>query len=284
MTLTEKYKACIQRLCECYVQQESESIIRILFCHLLKCNFADLRTSLHTDLTPTLGTEIEQAMQRLLRYEPIQYVTGIVYFDNLTLKVNKHVLIPRPETEELVLKLNTLLQKMENPTVLDFCTGSGCIALGIKHHINNATVVGIDISSEAIKVAQENAKFNNCTVDFFEDDIFCPGHNLNSIIKVANVFISNPPYVTANDKEAMHKNVLVYEPHIALFDYSSHAMSFYMQLALLMKQAPNLRLAAFEINEKKGKEIVELFSNHGFANCKIEKDLTGKDRFAFIHC
>ncbi|MBK8847944.1 MAG: peptide chain release factor N(5)-glutamine methyltransferase [Bacteroidetes bacterium] len=284
MTLSEQYKECISRLSASYEKHEAESISRILFCHILKCNFSELTLALNAAYSPLLIAEVEQCMQRLLNHEPVQYVTGVVYFDNLKLYVNKHVLIPRPETEELVIKINGLLKNITQPYVIDFCTGSGCMALGIKHQLKYANVVGIDISPEAIHVALENAQLNKCQIDFFVDDIFNYGNKLKVAMQNANVFVSNPPYVTIDDKELMHKNVLDYEPHLALFDYSNDSLSFYRQLATLMKQAPKLRLAAFEINEKKGKEMLELFSNQGFENCKIEKDIVGKERFIIIQC
>lgn len=220
---------------------------------------------------------LEQAIKRLEEGEPVQYIVGDVNFYGNTIKVNKNVLIPRPETEELVEKTSEYLKEFfsEKLDILDIGTGSGCIAITLKKLFPNSIVSAIDISNKALDVAKENAKLNNTEVNFYESNIF------TNVKGKYDCIISNPPYLTDNDyiMDVVKNN----EPNIALFA-KDNGLFFYKEiLKEANKYLKEKFLIAFETGENQKEEIINIAKNY-FPNSTIisSKDLRNIDRFIFI--
>lgn len=210
-------------------------------------------------------------VKRLKTNEPIQHIVGEVEVYGLNFTVNKHVLIPRPETEEMV----DLICKNEHPTtILDIGTGSGIIPICLKHHFPKARVEAIDISKEALEIAQKNARLNQVEVEFFQKDILC-----EALSKEYDLVVSNPPYVLESDKSMMHENVLQFDPPIALFVPDSDPLKFYNRIIELSQHSllPNGKIY-FEVHEKFGQEVANKLTEFGFQEVEVIQDLQGKDR------
>lgn len=210
-------------------------------------------------------------VKRLLAKEPIQYILGTSHFYGLDFKVSPAVLIPRPETEELV---DLIVKSKPTGVLLDIGTGSGIIPICLEKHLNDVSVHGLDVSTAALSIAAENAFANDVDVHFFECDILQEEIPLDNL----DLIVSNPPYVLESDKEEMEAKVLEYEPGLALFVDDSNPLLFYkriIKLALTHLKA-NGQLF-FEIHEEFGQEILNLLSE--FKSAEVLKDLQGKDRF-----
>jgi len=213
----------------------------------------------------------------LKRGRPIQYILGNTTFLDLPLIVNEHVLIPRPETEELVQWVIKDYQKSTATLkILDIGTGSGCIAIALAKYLPNAEVNAIDISKEALAVAKLNAKENKVAVLFNHADLM----TMDISEQEYDIVVSNPPYVLEREKASMQEHVKKSEPHIALFVPDKQPLLFYEYLAKLAQK--NLKKGGsfyFEINESFGKEVSDLLKEHALVNIEIRQDLHGKDRF-----
>ena len=218
---------------------------------------------------------IAQSLEKLKKSEPIQYVLGRTSFMELPIIVNKSVLIPRPETEELVEWIVSEIggKKM---SVLDIGTGSGCIACSIKKYAHNANVEAWDISKNALKTAKMNAKLNNVQIKFKQIDILNYHYNNKEEF---DVIISNPPYVTEKEKTFIQPNVLNYEPHSAIFVPNEKPLLFYEKIIefshTVLKSGGHL---FFEINQLFGNDIVNLLKYNDFENIELRKDISGRDR------
>ena len=217
-------------------------------------------------------------IDRLLHFEPIQYIFGHTIWNGLDLKLTPATLIPRPETAELVERINEKMRKCENreiTNVFDIGTGSGCIAIALKKAHPEWQVTGIDISPEAIAVAKENALRNNVSVNFLVADIFS-----DKIEQTFNVVVSNPPYICESEKKDMRPNVLNYEPASALFVPDSDPLLFYRRIASLFSPLRGTEGAYlfFEINESYASELSAMLSGLGYTDIQITKDIYGKDR------
>jgi release factor glutamine methyltransferase len=281
------------------IQEDSEieSFFFILteFLHNLK----RIDVSLHPDFEVS-ETDLEKwktIISELKTEKPIQYITGEAWFYGLRFEVNENTLIPRPETEELVEWIvesqkskvesqkskaqNLIIQKSNNLTILDIGTGSGCIPIALKKEIPNAQVSAIDISEKALEIARKNASDNQVEVNFIHQDILTSQHlNISTSQPLLfDVIVSNPPYVQNLEKQEIKRNVLDYEPHLALFVDDSDALLFYRKIAQLALKslAPNGKLF-FEINQYLGNETVELLEQLGFKNIELRKDFMGNDR------
>jgi release factor glutamine methyltransferase len=207
--------------------------------------------------------------------KPIQYVLGETTFYDCIIRVNSATFIPRPETEELV-DLVIRENRYYPGSIIDIGTGSGCIAIALAANLPGAVITGIDISDEAIMIAQENSLLNNVTVRFVKGDIF----NLDfEILKKAGIIVSNPPYVRNSEKQFMSKNILDFEPHTALFVTDNDPLVYYRTILKLADiiLLPGGRLY-FEINEAMGKSMVQLLESAGYSGVEIVADLNGKDR------
>ena len=209
---------------------------------------------------------------------PIQYILGTTFFYGLEFEVNNNVLIPRPETEELVEWIildHSKNKKNENLKILDIGTGSGCIAVSLAKKIINSQVFAIDISEKALDLAKKNAKNNDVNITFIKKDIL----KTKKLVTKFDIIVSNPPYVRNLEKREIRKNVLNNEPHLALFVDDNDALIFYKKIATLALQnlSENGNLY-FEINQYYGNEMVQLLRNLGFKNIELRKDIYGNDR------
>lgn len=218
---------------------------------------------------------IETFIEKLKKNVPIQYILGETEFFGLTFNVNESVLIPRPETEELVEWIRSENNRSADLNILDIGTGSGCIAISLRHEFPNASVHAFDISEQALNTARSNAERNKLDVTFSRTDIL----NAPETEQRWDIIVSNPPYVTEQEKSSILPNVLEHEPHLALFVPDNDPLLFYRSIALFAKQhlQPQGKLY-FEINRTFGVETVELLTNLGFCNVELRKDISGNDR------
>lgn len=215
---------------------------------------------------------IRSVVKRLQANEPFQYIMGEVYFADLTLKIDQRALIPRPETEELI----ALILQLEIPfgSILDLCTGSGCIALGLRNKLPNARVVGVDVSSEAITLAQENADQTKLDIEFLVEDILAW-----QPVQTFDLLISNPPYIPQKESQLMAANVLDFEPHMALFVPDHDPLLFYKRIvAIACASLQSKGYLALEIHEDLAAQTLALLQTDIFENPRIYRDLQGKER------
>lgn len=223
--------------------------------------------------------ETSAILSELNTGKPIQYVLGETAFYGLNFKVNPSVLIPRPETEELVKWILDELKELKfpHPYILDIGTGSGCIPIALKSQLPHASVFGLDISIEALATARSNAELNGLEVDFFHQDILEADASFTK--EYFDIIVSNPPYVTTAEQSQMHRNVLDYEPHTALFVPDQDPLIFYDRIAdFALKHLRASGLLFFEINENLGVETCQLLQAKGFRSIELKKDLFGRDR------
>lgn len=218
------------------------------------------------------------AVKDLKKGKPVQYVIGKAWFFDLILMVNENVLIPRPETEELVQWITDDCRGANNPvTIVDAGTGSGCIPVALARKLPGATVSAFDISEAALAVATHNATTANATVAFFKADLLDPA-TWNSIPQ-CDVLVSNPPYIRQSEASAMDENVTAFEPHLALFVPDEDALLFYKALAQLGKKVLKPGGAIYmEINEALGEPVMQLFAKEGYLDSELRNDLSGKPR------
>lgn len=219
-----------------------------------------------------------KALDDLKNEKPIQYILGKTEFFGLQFKVNNHVLIPRPETEELV---DWILQNANIESelrILDVGTGSGCIAISLAKHLVNSKIIALDISSEALELAKENANINNVDVKFVQANILDKNINFTRDKKF-DIIVSNPPYVKMKDKDQIKPNVLNYEPHLALFVEDKDPLKFFRSISKFAIANLNKEgLLFFEINEYLGNKVKKLLKDQEFRNIELRKDIFGKDR------
>ena len=279
MRLSETYRHLINHLRLKYDERESRSIALLLL-EVLGFNNLSVSITPSDILTNVQLTFLEEKLNEIISGKPVQYVLGKTEFYGLTIMVNRHVLIPRPETEEivdLIIKEN----RLKHPVILDIGTGSGCIAVSLAHNIHNARVFAMDISEEAIKVAQTNCEKNKVTVNFVTDNILNPSNLWNK--ELFDIIVSNPPYVLQEDIPFMKNNVLNFEPMSALLADSQDPLLFYRRIFQFSEN--HLRNNGYiycEINEKLGRESIELARSFGFLDVRVNKDINGKDRILRI--
>ena len=233
----------------------------------------DRQAILNEKKIKAIPVELDPFIDRINQQEPIQYILGKAVFFGRTFNVKPSVLIPRPETELLISEIKGL--NSNTPSIMDVGTGCGCIAITLALEINGSKVIAIDISEAALTVAKENALKYNASINFQLMDIL----SQNLKIRELDILVSNPPYVTESEKALMSKNVLEYEPSIALFVSDSDPLQFYRAIAqqglTVLKEGG---LLITELNEKFGRETASLFSQLGYRTIGILKDLDGKDR------
>ncbi len=225
------------------------------------------------EIEPVKLDYFNDIIQRINRHEPIQYVLGKAEFYGRAFAVDGSVLIPRPETELLIRAV--LKEKKFSPTILDIGTGSGCIAITLAVEIPSSEVYAIDISEEALTVAQQNAKNLKAKVNFSKFDILAN----EKLEHWFDIIVSNPPYIAEREKKEMNSNVLDFEPPLALFVTDKDPLVFYKVIARRGKSLlkPGGKIFV-EINERFGKELKQHFRNEGYGNVSIEKDINNKDR------
>lgn len=264
-----------KELSDFYPQGELKVLVRMLLQQVAGWSLVDMLT--HNDLTLTAAQQMQiaDAVDRLKRYEPIQYILGAAEFDGMSLVVDARALIPRPETAELVLLLAETLSP--DASVLDIGTGSGCIAVALARRLPQAQVSAYDVSPDALALAAENARNQGVKIDFRQVDIL---HDAPADAPVFDAIVSNPPYVTDSERASMEANVLDYEPALALFVPDDDPLLFYRAIADFAWTHLSIggRLF-FEINHRFDAEIVMMLRHKGFANCAVQHDAFGKERF-----
>lgn len=272
MTLREYRKTFISTLESIYGQDEAESFFYMILEDKHQLRRIDLALNDQV-LTNAHFTEWNSVQNLLLQQIPIQYILGSAFFCGLKFKVTPAVLIPRPETEELVEWIANYAGSKEI-SVLDIGTGSGCIAISLAYKLPKASVSAIDISAKALDIAIENANSNNVKVDFHQADILVTNH----LRKKIDIIVSNPPYVRELEKGEIKVNVLSNEPHLALFVPDNDALLFYKKIADLAIDALSPDgLLFFEINQYLGAETLEMLQHKGFI-AELKKDIYGNDR------
>lgn len=263
----------LKRLNEVYDHNESTSIATILLEHVTQKDKAYILANGHHEINSQQLQFIDGALERLLKMEPIQYVLEEAYFLGRKFFVNRSVLIPRPETEELVNAVIAGNRGMKS--ILDIGFGSGVIAISLALAIENSSVTALDNSIEAMSVAKKNADHHNASVNWIPLDFL----NEEFIHEPFDVIVSNPPYVLESEKDGMETNVLNFEPHNALFVPDNNPFIFYRKIAKSRRSLlANGGRIYLEINERFGDEIIEIFTNEGASSVDILKDINNKDR------
>ena len=257
-----------------YPESELRGFNNWILEYLFDYSSMDALMQAEKDLSDKNIKDLNRIITFLKQEKPIQQIVGYAWFYGHKFSVNEHVLIPRPETEELVDWI--LKDKPEGKSILDIGTGSGCIPITIALN-STAQVSTLDISDLAIVQAKENAKNLNASINFIQADILAK-QSINKL-DTYDVIVSNPPYVLESDKELMANNVLDNEPHLALFVPNDDALKFYSAIADLASKKLNKNgLLYFEIHENKAQETLDMLSRKGFENLELRKDLQGKDR------
>jgi len=275
MNLQEATKHITNSLQTIYAPRESQNIAAILMEDITALSATQRWIAPISALTPTQILAIEQSISLLLQHKPIQQIVGYTWFAGNKFYVDENVLIPRPETDELVEHI-VKQHKNEPIAIIDIGTGSGCIAVSLKNKLPNATVTAIDVSSKALTIATKNATHCGVDVNFLHLD-FLEENNWNQLPQF-DVIVSNPPYIKELEQAQMQNNVLLHEPHVALFVPNDNALIFYEKIALFAKThlKPN-GCIWLEINEALGKETAAVFIDNGFS-AQIMLDMQGKER------
>ena len=272
----------IEVLTTVFPQREAEQLMRILFEDLFGIDWNQQLMNPDMRIDERQHYQLSEAVKRLLSSELVQYVTGMARFCDLLIKVSPAVLIPRPETEELVQKISTSLPVEKPMRIWDIGTGSGCIAIALAKHFVNAEVIAIDVSDEALQIAKENAENNGVQVTFVHDDVLQPQSDYFN--QPVDLVVSNPPYVCDIERAQMEANVLDWEPEKALFVPDNDPLRFYRQILTLAQPqlTPNGQIW-FEINERMGERMLALCHEKGFAEAEIIHDFAEKPRFCCVH-
>jgi release factor glutamine methyltransferase len=259
---------------EVYQEEEAGNIVSMVL-EFLGYSRREIALRGNEEIDPKKIVKMDFIMRDLIHHKPVQYVFGEADFYGLKFKVNKHVLIPRHETEELV-DLIIRENHLKNPRIIDIGTGSGCIAVCLGKFIPGSEVTATDISRDALKIASWNAEKNGVKIQFIKDDVF---RTSISCMPCYDILVSNPPYVRESEKKHMRPNVLDYEPGLALFVPDEDPLKYYGKIAEMgMSILKNGAGIFVEINEKFGREVAEIFKDHGFSNIDIIGDIHGKDR------
>ncbi|SIT89783.1 peptide chain release factor N(5)-glutamine methyltransferase [Pontibacter indicus] len=260
-----------------FPEPEAGAIAQLVLEHVLQLDRMQLSLAQQQELDPEQETQVQQAVERLKKQEPVQYVLGTAHFYGLDLQVDERVLIPRPETEELVDLVVREHRGLSGLQVLDICTGSGCIPLAIAANLEVDKVYGLELSEGALQVARANARQLKLPAAWLQQDVFEPVLGIAS--HSLDIITSNPPYVKEQEKALMRTNVLAFEPHLALFVPDEDPLKYYRRIAeigtALLKKGGRLY---FEINEQYGEEVRQLLLQAGFTKARVVQDLFGKDR------
>jgi release factor glutamine methyltransferase len=278
MTIKEQYRFFLQQLQTIYPLNEATVMTDWVFESLAAIKRFDIIKDPNLPLSTTTSEELNNALTALLQHKPVQYVLGEAWFYNMKLKVNEHVLIPRPETEELVqMVLNEALNiHATAPNILDIGTGSGCIAIAIKKNIPAAFVTAIDVSREALQVAKENAATQHTDIQFLTVDFL--DETQWAAVPMFDMIISNPPYIPINEKDKLDINVTAFEPHQALFVPNNSPLLFYKKIADFAATHLKANGKIFmETHEDFANETAELFAQY-YSEVRIKKDIFGKQR------
>lgn len=265
-----------QELADIYPKQEITSLGNIILTSALRLDRLLILRSNDYSITHEDADKVKSICTELKNDRPIQYILGETLFYDCPIKVNQSVLIPRPETEELV---HLIISENRHFTgrIIDIGTGSGCIAIALAVNLKDSQIMATDFSEKALETAAENAKLNNVHISFVLSDILNPG--LSESDK-AEIIVSNPPYVRQTEKKQMYRNVLDYEPHSALFVPDEDPLVFYRAiLTYAGKVLSHSGKIYFEINETMGAPLSSLMETYKYSDVNIIKDINGKDRF-----
>lgn len=278
MTLKEAQTQLKTALQTVYEEREAAAITGWVLEHVTGWKKIDRVMNKDYQLADPIITTLQEYTTRLQQHEPVQYVLQEAWFYGMPLYVDKNVLIPRPETEELVA---WILQEVKDLTseiqILDIGTGSGCIPVALKKQLPHAQVFACDVSEGALVVAQRNAATQQAAINFIQLDFLQPA--LWSQLPKADILVSNPPYIPVQDKTTMHSNVLEYEPHLALFVPDHDALLFYRHIADFAIQHLHAGATIFvEIHEDLGTAVCDLFTGKGLTQVELRKDMQGKAR------
>ncbi|SFQ16509.1 peptide chain release factor N(5)-glutamine methyltransferase [Parafilimonas terrae] len=279
MTISEAGKILQSSLNTIYDQREASNISNLLMEKLTGFSRSERMIYKDNFLTDSQVSYLKKNIERLLQNTPVQYIINETWFAGMPFYVDENVLIPRPETEELV---ELILQNSHNsglkaPSVLDIGTGSGCIAISIKKKFPGSNVYALDISDKSLEIAIKNAVNNNVSVHFFEADIlnFQPPASFPRF----DIIVSNPPYIAQSESSLMQPNVLQYEPHQALFVPDDDPLLFYKAIAgFALQHLKRPGQLYFEINELMGEQVAALLHAKGFTSVGIKKDMQQKKR------
>ncbi|MFA6924904.1 MAG: peptide chain release factor N(5)-glutamine methyltransferase [Bacteroidales bacterium] len=263
-----------------YPEEEIQNFIYLAFNFYFKFSRVDLMLKHDERISESEIIKLKKVLNDLKKYKPIQYILGKTEFYGLQFNVDENVLIPRPETEELVdLIIKENKNKNKNLKILDVGTGSGNIAVALKNNLPNAEVTAIDISDNILKIAEKNARINNVEINFQIADIF--NEKEKSALSEFDIIVSNPPYICKSEKKHIENNVLDYEPHEALFVDDNNPLMFYEAISdFAKKHLYKYGLLYFEINERFGNAMTLMLKKKSFCEIMIRKDINNKDRFA----
>lgn len=274
--LIRKYREdFIAQLAVEYDAIEAEHFFYMLLEEFHRWKRVDLAMRPDAELSSGQIAKWNEALEKLRNHIPIQYIIGSAHFYGLLFEVNENVLIPRPETEELVDWIAKDFEFSASPEILDIGTGSGCIAISLAKNLPDASVAAIDVSEGALSVAKRNSERNEVAVDFIQKDIL----DTDDLGRKFDVIVSNPPYIRNLEKQDIKPNVLENEPHLALFVADDNALIFYEKIADLASEhlSENGKLY-FEINQYLSGETVEMLEKKGFVAIELRKDIYGNDR------
>ncbi len=270
-------QAAIQKindtLRDLYPENELQSLTRLLLSSVTGLNFTGLLVNKNTIISDKQREVLDNYLTDLQNYRPIQYVLGQTEFCGLQFNVNEHVLIPRPETEELIEWI--VADKPNHGPIIDIGCGSGCIALSLKSFLPESDVYACDISQDALEVAGNNAVLNNLAVEFIRLDILKDDLPMHCY----EVIVSNPPYIPINEKDSIHQNVLNFEPHLALFVPENDPLLFYRRIAeIAMEKLTAGGKLYFEVHRDYATACCEMLRNLGYEDVVLKKDIHGNYR------
>lgn len=266
------------RLAAVYPDGEAQAIVFLVLEKLFGLSRTDVLMGGLEQLTAEQTAELEQVMLRLEQGEPVQYVLGVADFDGMTLGVAPGVLIPRPETEELVEWIAEDFEGAKHLRILDVGTGSGCIALSLARRFTDASVTAWDISDDALRIASANAEKLGLDVEFKKRDALC-AEVLEADVANYDIIVSNPPYICEKERADMDNNVLQHEPETALFVPDNDPLLFYRAISdLAQKMLRSGGCLYFEINREYGKETAGMMRTMGFDSVELRKDFMENDR------
>ena len=264
------------RLQNQFSDNELKSMWKQLICKRFDWSDSEFLLAAANRLSESDLLYVRSFVKRLQSNEPFQYILGETTFCDLTIQCDSRALIPRPETEELVAWISEQLGVI---SIVDICSGSGCIALALKAKFSNAHVVGLDISEEANSLARTNAELNKQAVEFYEVDALDIKSDFWKNMAGVDVIVSNPPYITDDEKVQMNQNVLDFEPHLALFVPNNTPIIFYDRISrLAFEKLTQNGFLFFELNPDYSDEVIEILNQIGFINIELKKDLQGKSR------
>lgn len=276
MTLNELYRLYLHDLKDIYPENEAADITKLVFESVAGISRADVIRNPEKLLNEPLRSTLKKHLADLKTHQPVQYVIGEAWFYQMKYKVNPAVLIPRPETEELVTGVIEVLKDNPNAAVLDIGTGSGCIPIALKKNMPGAAITAIDVSKEALEVAKENAAIHHTPIllkqlDFLDEQAW---NELGSY----DIIVSNPPYIPLGEKALLDKNVTAFEPHTALFVPDNTPLIFYEKIAAFGKShLKENGQVMMETHEDFAMQVLQLFSASGY-DAAIIKDMSGKER------